>query len=403
MDIGTIWEDLILEKGGKIIYLILDGLGGIPHPVTKKTELQSASKPHLDQLAKESSCGLLEIIGPGITPGSGPGHLALFGYDPLQHNIGRGVFSALGIGFDLQEGDVAARVNFATGDHKGNITDRRAGRIETSLNQTLCEKIRQNLAFKDIEVFIETVSEHRAALILRGKNLQGHIQDTDPQRTGVLPLEPKPLDEQSRETANYIKKFIAQAHEVLKDEPKANRVLLRGFEAYHPIRGLKERFKLNGLCIADYPMYRGVSRFLGMDTQNPEGGLEGKVRCLKDHYEKEYDFFFIHVKQTDKAGEDHNFDKKIYAIEEVDTIIPKILELRPDVLIVTGDHSTPAAMGKHSWHPVPVLVHAKTARIDSVEHFDELSCIHGSLGTRRGVELMGFALAHAGRLTKFGA
>jgi 2,3-bisphosphoglycerate-independent phosphoglycerate mutase len=404
MDISTVWEELALPKGGNIIYLILDGLGGLPHPDKGGTELQVAHTPNLDKLAKHSSCGLLELVGPGITPGSGPGHLALFGYDPLKYRLGRGVLSALGIDFELQEQDVAARVNFATIDNNGNVTDRRAGRIDTTTNQRLCQKIKENVKLNfDGEYFFETVSEHRAVLVLRGKELGGELQDTDPQATGTPPHEPKALSENSQKTEALVESFIEQVKQVLANEHPANMILLRGFECYQPLPSLKERFQLNGLCIADYPMYRGVSRLLGMDVVPPPGGIKQRFHTLQSCYGDKYNFYFIHIKHSDSSGEDADFEGKVSILEEVDHLLPLAVALEPDVLVVSADHSTPAVMGKHSWHPVPVMIHAKFARVDDVAAFDEYSCIRGSLGLRPGTHLIGLALAHAERLRKYGA
>ncbi|MGF1486203.1 MAG: 2,3-bisphosphoglycerate-independent phosphoglycerate mutase [Prochloraceae cyanobacterium] len=403
-DISEIWEELALPNGGKIIYVVLDGVGGLPDPETGKTELQVANTLNLDELAKKSSCGLLEIVGPGITPGSGPGHLTLFGYNPLKYRLGRGVLSALGIDFDLQENDIAARVNFATIDSDGKISDRRAGRIETDLNERLCEKIRDriNLNF-DGEFFFETVSEHRAVLVLRGLSSGGNLADTDPQTTGVAPKQPRANSSDSEETAEIVSKIVDKITEILADEEPANGILLRGFEQYHPLPSLESRFKLKGVCIADYPMYRGVSRLLGMDVLPHPGGMEKRFKALSECYGAEHNFYFIHVKKTDSYGEDANFAAKVKFIEEVDRLIPKITALEPDVLVVTADHSSPAKMGSHSWHPVPVAIAAANARVDNVASFDESACLQGSLGIRSGTDLMGLALAHAGRLQKFGA
>ena len=404
MDITTIWEDLVWERGGKIIYLVLDGLGGIPHPDTGCTELQAARTPNFDALAKQSSCGLLEIVGPGITPGSGPGHLTLFGYDPIKFRVGRGVLSALGIDFDLQPGDVAARVNFATVDQSGMVKDRRAGRIETDLNRQLTKKIRDQVRL-DFEgtFFFETVSEHRAVLVLRGEGLSGELQDTDPQGTGIPPNEPKARDDKAEKTAQLIQSFLGQVKDVLADEAPANMVLLRGFERYEPLPSLKDRFALNGVCVADYPMYRGVSRLIGMDVVSPPGGLEQRFEKLASNYGNDYDFYFIHVKKTDSLGEDADFDSKVAKLEKVDQLLPQLTDLNPDVLVVTADHSTPAVMGRHSWHPVPVMLKAKYARVDDVDRFDDYACAKGILGLRPGTHLMGLALANAGRMQKYGA
>lgn len=404
MDITEIWEDLVWDRGGRIVYLVLDGLGGIPHPERHLTELQAAKTPNLDALAKESSCGLLEIVGPGITPGSGPGHLTLFGYDPIKYRIGRGVLSALGIDFDLQPGDVAARANFATLDEAGTVSDRRAGRIATDLNQRLVEKIRDRVSL-DFEgtFFFETVSEHRALLVLRGDNLSGQIQDTDPQSTGIAPNPPKAKDPAGEKTAGLVQSFLRQVTAALADEHPANSVLLRGFERFEPLPSLKDRFALKGVCIADYPMYRGVSRLIGMDVVPQPGGLEARFDKLASIYGDEHDFYFLHVKKTDSLGEDADFDSKVAKLEQIDQLLPKLTALDPDVLVVTADHSTPAAMGRHSWHPVPVMLKAQHARVDAVDRFDDYACAQGMLGRRPGTHLMGLALANGDRMQKYGA
>jgi 2,3-bisphosphoglycerate-independent phosphoglycerate mutase len=402
-DITEIWEELAWQQDTKIIYLVMDGLGGLPHPETGQTELQAAKTPNFDQLAKQGSCGLLEVVGPGITPGSGPGHLTLFGYNPLKYCVGRGVLSALGIDFDLQEGDIAARVNFAT-VKKGIVEDRRAGRIATELNEKLCQKIREQVTLNfDGEYFFETVSEHRAVFVLRGEGLGGEIDDTDPQVTGIAPLGIQAKNDASCPTAKLVSNFIQKVKQVLADEDPANMILMRGFEKYKPLPKLVHRFGLRGVCVADYPMYRGVSRLIGMDVVPRPGGLKQRFQALQDCYGKKYDFYFLHVKKSDSAGEDADFDEKVELIEEVDALIPQITDLQPDVLVVTADHSTPATMGSHSWHPVPVLLKAKHARVDPVDRFDEYACARGMLGLRPGTDIMGLALANAGRLQKYGA
>lgn len=404
MDITKVWEQLAWNQGGNIVYIILDGVGGITDTEKGGTELQVAHTPNLDQLAKQSSCGLLEIVGPGITPGSGPGHLTLFGYDALQYNVGRGILSALGIEFDLQPGDVAARVNFATMNQDGTIADRRAGRIETELNQRLCQKINQNVSIDfEGEYFFKTVSEHRAVFVLRGPDLGGQLQDSDPQTTGVQPNPLQPQSEADQKTAQLVQSFIEKVNQVLSDEHPANTILMRGFDRYEPFISLEERFKLKGVCIADYPMYRGVSRLVGMDVLPRPGGMKERFQALKSCYGEDYNFYFLHVKHSDSQGEDENFDGKVKVLEEVDQLMPMIAQLEPDVLVVTADHSTPAVMGKHSWHPVPVMIKAKTARVDSVTTFDEYACMNGSLGLRPGLQLIGLALAHGERLKKYGA
>jgi 2,3-bisphosphoglycerate-independent phosphoglycerate mutase len=404
LDISRIWEQILRPEGGNIIYIVIDGMGGLPHPERGITELQAASTPNLDRLAKESSCGLLETVGPGITPGSGPGHQALFGYDPIQYRLGRGVLSALGIDFDLQDGDVASRMNFAALNPDGEVMDRRAGRIDTETNRRLCKKIREKvrLDFQG-EFFIETVSEHRAVLVLRDRDLGGKLQDTDPQKTGVRPLEPEARDDASKKTEGIVREFIQQTGEILSGEERANMVLLRGFDRYEPLPSLKERFGLKGICVAEYPMYRGISRLLGMKVAKTPGSLEDAFQTLTASYGSAHDFYFLHVKETDSTGEDGAFDQKVKIIGTIDALIPRAANLKPDVLVVTADHSTPAVMGTHSWHPVPVMIRSKYTRGDPVETFDEVACLKGSLGIRPALHVMGLALANAGRLKKFGA
>jgi 2,3-bisphosphoglycerate-independent phosphoglycerate mutase len=404
MSTSGIVEQLV-QEGGKIAILVLDGLGGLPREEDGRTELEAARTPNLDDLARRSSCGLLEIVGPGITPGSGPGHLALFGYDPVEHLIGRGVLSALGIDFAVEVGDVAARINFATLDGEGRVTDRRAGRLSTDRNRELCERLRESVEL-DFEgrYFLETASEHRAVLVLRGEGLGGHVGDTDPQRTGVEPLEARATDEDSERTAALVRSFAEQARRVLAEgDGEASGLLLRGFEKYRPLQSLRERFGLRAACVADYPMYRGLSRLLGFDVLPRPGGIEACLGSLASLYDGDHDFFFLHVKDTDKAGEDGDFDAKVAVLETVDRALPSLLEVEPDVLAVTGDHSSPAAMAAHSWHPVPVLLHARLARRDAVEGFGETGCARGSLGLRPAKDLMALALGHAGRLKKYGA
>lgn len=403
MDVTRLWEELA-QDGGTIVYVILDGAGGAPHPGTGKTALQAARTPNLDRLAAESSCGMLEMAGPGITPGSGPGHLALFGYDPLRYRIGRGVLSALGIDFDLREGDVAARANFATVDPSGRIVDRRAGRIPTEKNRELCARIREALSLDfGGHYFFETESGHRAALILRGEGLGGDVSDTDPQATGVPPRAPEAASPESRETARLVREFLCKAAEALSGEERANAILLRGFERYSRLPSLSSRFGLSGLCIAAYPMYRGVSRLLGMDVADPPPDMRGSFEALSARFGDGHDFYFLHVKDADARGEDGDFEGKVAVLEAVDREIPRLFELGADVLVVASDHSTPASMKMHSWHPVPAMIRSRHARAGDVTRFDEYGCMRGALGLRPGVHLLGLAMAHAGRLKKFGA
>ena len=396
-------DQLVIENKTKIIFLITDGVGGLPVEGKGGTELQVAKKPNLDNIAARSICGLMDPIMPGITPGSGPAHFALFGYNPIESNIGRGVLEAAGINLPMTDRDVAIRINFATIDKNGNIIDRRAGRIETEESKRVCKKIRDNVSLApDAEFIIEAVKDHRAALLIRGDNLGGDLADTDPQLVGVPPLDPKALNKESEKTAQLAKRFLEQAFKVLADEQKANAILFRGFAKHRPYKSMLERYKLKSIAIANYPMYRGVAFLLNMDLHPVTANIKSEFEAVAQNFDK-YDFFYVHVKPTDSTGEDGNFDAKVKVIEEVDSLIPILTDLDPDVFVVTADHSTPAMMKSHSWHPVPVLLHSRFCRTDNVTRFDEISCIQGGLGRMASMQLMPIILANAQRLMKYGA
>ena len=396
-------DDLIESHGGKIVLVVMDGLGGLPHPETGRTELETAATPNMDRIAAGAALGLHQPVAPGVTPGSGPGHLALFGYDPLEWNIGRGVLSALGVGFDLQKGDVATRLNFATVDAQGRITDRRAGRPSDDENKRLVAKLRERVkAPAGVQIFFESEKEHRLVLVLRGAGLSADVADTDPQETGVLPLKAVATSPQAQKTADIVQQVLDSGMAALKDEPKANALLARGFAAFGHYPTMQERFKLRCQAIARYPMYRGVAKLVGMDTAPQAATDADNIGLLEKSY-NDYDFHFIHFKAVDSRGEDGDFQAKANAIAAVDPLIARIEVLNPDVLIVTGDHSTPSLLKAHSWHPVPLLMKTKYARPAGVKEFGERACSSGELGIFPTVHLMSLALANAGRLTKFGA
>ena len=396
-------DELVEHGESRIVLVVMDGLGGLPDPETGRTELETASTPNLDRLARAAAVGLIEPVAPGISPGSGPGHLALFGYDPVRWNIGRGVLSALGVGFDLREGDVAARLNFATLDEEGRVVDRRAGRPSDAENRRLVERLRAEVpAPEGVDLFFEPEKEHRAVMVLRGGGLSAALSDTDPQETGVPPLHVRPLAEGAERTARLVQDILDAATRALADESAANGILARGFAAYERYPSLADRFKLRGLATARYPMYRGLARLLGMDVSPVADTDAGSVATLEEAFTG-YDFHFIHFKYIDSRGEDGDFVRKQQAIRDFDACLPSILSLQPNVLIVTGDHSTPSRMRAHSWHPVPVLIASKWARAGGVAGFGERECRKGELGTFPAKHLMTLALAHAGRLARFGA
>lgn len=385
----------------KIVLLVADGLGGLPLQPGGLTELETASTPNLDACARDGVTGLSIPVLPGITPGSGPGHLGLFGYDPLEYRIGRGILEALGIHFAVGSKDVAIRGNFCTLGPDGKITDRRAGRPNNEKNKAAVEKLR-TIKIPGVELFVEPVKEHRFVLVVRGDGLGDRVNDTDPQLVGVAALAAEGADEASRKTATVINKFVSEAVKVLASEGPTNGITLRGFATYPKIATFADVYGLKAAAIAVYPMYKGLARLVGMDILDPGQTLQGQVETLAKVW-NDYDFFFLHYKYTDSTGEDGNFGHKVQAIEKLDEAVPGILKLKPDVFIVTGDHSTPSKMKSHSWHPVPTLILADTCRTDEVTHFNERSCLRGGLGQFEAKHLMLLAMAHAGRLGKYGA
>jgi len=398
-------DSLTKTNNTKIIMLVLDGLGGLPDHPNSQTELEQAATPHLDKIAKEGTVGQMIPIQTGVTPGSGPAHLALFGYDPLSISIGRGILEAYGVDIQVGTKDVAIRGNFCTVDQDGIIRDRRAGRISDEIAIPLVKRLAE-IKISGLEIDIRHVNQYRFAMVLRGDDLSADINDTDPQDTGVRPLDPYPRSAAANKTAELVREWITEAGKMLHGQRDANMVTLRGFSNNPGLDTFGERYQLSAGCVAVYPMYRGIATLVGMETIQFDGvSPEDQFRAVtKAIVSNNYDFVFVHVKQTDSYGEDGNYDAKVKAIEEVDKAIPKLLQAKPDVLIVTGDHSTPARMESHSWHPVPLLLWAPdTVRQDHVDQFGERACLAGGLGTVNGKDVMSIILAHAGRLNKYGA
>ncbi|HZB79166.1 MAG TPA: 2,3-bisphosphoglycerate-independent phosphoglycerate mutase [Actinomycetota bacterium] len=389
---------LVTGTGSRILLIVIDGLGGMAD-TEHGTELEEAATPNLDRLALEGVTGLLEPVGPGITPGSGPGHLALFGYDPLEFVLGRGALSAAGLGVELRPGDVAARGNLCTLDPAGNVVDRRAGRISDEEARRVVGRLSSGV--QGVEFHHE--KGHRLLLVFRGDGLDPRIGDTDPQATGVPPLEPAPLDPAAAPTAELVAAKLSDVHHVLAGEPAANGLLLRGFDTYRELPRFGDRTGLRAAAVAVYPMYRGIARLLGFDVLGPPSDLTDQVRLLEKHRE-EADYFFVHVKDADAAGEDGDRAAKIAAIERVDEAVPDLATaLEPGVIAVTGDHSTPSQMAAHSWHPVPVVVHGTRCSRDDTDRFGERWCRTGGLGLRPSMQLLPILMANAGHLAKYGA
>ncbi len=385
----------------KIVLMVIDGLGGLPNPETGKTELETANTPNLDKLATKGVCGLSDPVSLGITPGSAPAHLALFGYNPVSFNIGRGVLETLGVDFDLQPDDVAARGNFCFVNEMGLVTDRRAGRISTKKCIELCQLL-DGLVIEGAKVFVHPVREHRFIVVFRGDSLTADISDSDPQQTGVAPMVITAQSPGANRMARIANQFVVQVKTTLAEHHPANMILLRGFSRQPPFPTMGEIYQLKPVVIASYTVYRGLAKLVGMKILKTGTTIKNEFATLKQNYAN-YDFFFIHIKGTDLAGEDGNFDRKVRIIEQIDKALPNLTSLEPDVIVVTGDHSTPALLKGHSWHPVPILLYSKWCRPDKVSEFSESACVSGGLGRFPATQIMPLAMANALKLNKFGA
>jgi len=404
-----ILKELVEENNTKILLVVLDGVGDIPS-IDNKTPLEKAETPNLDKLAKESALGMHIPVLPGITPGSGPGHLAIFGYDPIKYQIGRGILEVLGVGLEVQNSDICIRANYAKVEERDGkliVIDRRAGRLSTEENKILTQKISENIKEIDgVKIFIKTGMEYRSAIVLRfphkvNENMC-NILETDPQKEGKEVISPEPLNEESKSVSEILKKFLNKVRGILKNE-KGNYLLLRGYSSPPKIPKFPEIYKLKALSIATYPMYKGLTKLVGMEVVDVNGySIKDEINTLKNFY-KDYDFIYLHIKKTDSYGEDGNFDEKVKVIEEFDSYLPEILSLNFDTICVTGDHSTPTVMKSHSFHPVPILIHSPYVFKYFSNRFNEKDCLKGELGIIRGEDIISLLLAHSRRLKKFGA
>lgn len=400
MDWETIVREISVKTDSTIILFVMDGLGGLP--VNGKTELEAARTPHLDRLAAKSVCGLTDPVFMGITPGSGPAHLSLFGYDPTRYILGRGILEALGSGVDVGENDLVARGNFAT-LKEDLIVDRRAGRIPTSENEKLCQKVNHSLKDVDgIHVSLFPGKEHRFVVKFSGEGLSDSLSDADPQKENKPRVPTQALSQDAEITARVVNRFMDLVTDILKGSPKANTVLLRGFSGHPSLPTMSELYKVKAAAVAHYPMYKGLAKLVGMEILEVGPDTTSLFDTVDKHY-KDFDFFYVHLKKTDSAGEDGNFEAKKKAIEEADGYVPRLLELKPEVLVVTSDHSTPSLLKSHSWHPNPFLLYSNMAQSDGVTRFSEKECSRGFLGRFQAVHAMSLMLAHAGKLKKYGA
>ena len=394
-------QSLVVQTESKLVMVVIDGIGGLP--VRGKTELEAAKTPNLDRFVPHAICGLIDPISYGITPGSGPSHLALFGYDPFQYEIGRGVMEALGIDIPLSKDDLAVRGNFATVDEKGIIVDRRAGRIPTEKNKEICEFLENEIKeIEGIRISIYPGREHRFVLVFRGDGLKDDLTDADPQKDGLKAKGTEGRSQEAQRTAEIVNLYLKKATDALRSFHPANSILLRGFSKIPNIPTMSERFKLRPAAIATYPMYCGLARLVGMEILKTGETLREEVETLKKYFDQ-YDFFYIHFKKPDTAGEDGNFKMKVKAIEEIDRILPSIFKMKPDVLVITGDHSTPSLLKSHSWHPNPILLFSKYVRPDGIRRFTERQCQRGQLGRFPAVDVIPLMLANGLKLKKYGA
>jgi 2,3-bisphosphoglycerate-independent phosphoglycerate mutase len=400
-------SSLVVENDTKVVLVVLDGVGGLPGP-NGKTSLEAARCSNLDALARSGVCGFQDPLAPGITPGSGPAHIGLFGYDPFCYLIGRGVLDTAGTPFVFAPGDLASRLNFATLGPDGTVSDRRAGRIPDEEGRRVTDLLAADIKeIEGVQVLLQHVKDYRAAAIFRGKKLDGRLCDSDPQKVGLKPLEVVPTEEkptsEATEAARLANAFIARAKEVLAGEAKANFVIMRGFDIYEPLPDFCELYKWRACAVAAYPMYKGVSRLAGMRViEEGQSTVEEELDLVAREFPST-DFVFLHVKKTDSMGEDGNFEGKVEVIEHFDQLLPRLVDLKPDVLCITGDHSTPCCLKSHSWHPVPICIVAETARVDSCQTFGETSFLTGGLGRIHSTDVMPLLLAHSERLRKYGA
>lgn len=394
-------RSLVQQTDSKILLLVMDGLGGLA--VDGRSEMETAKTPNLDELVQRSVVGLADPVAPGITPGSGPGHLAIFGYDPLKYRIGRGVLEACGVDLAMTPRDVAARGNFCTIDSNDVITDRRAGRIATAINEKLCAKLSQQIrTLEGVEIIIKAGREHRFTVLFRGDGLDDRLTDADPQKEGKKRIPTTALDPSAQRAAGIVNRFMERVKEVLRSDQPANAAVLRGFAKYPNIPSMSERFGLRAAAIATYPMYRGLAKLVGMEVLKTGETFADEIQTVRENFSN-YDFFYLHYKKTDSYGEDGNFAMKVKCIEEADRHIPDLLALKADVFAITGDHSSPSALKAHSWHPSPFLLHSPYCGVEVATRFTERECARGVLGKISAVDEMILMLANALKLKKYGA
>ena len=411
----------------KGILFICDGMGDRPNPDRGgRSPLEEASTPNMDRLASEGLVGLIDIISPGVRPGSDVAHLSLFGYDPYRYYTGRGGFEAAGAGLDLKLGDVALRCNYATVDDRLVIQDRRAGRIREG-GEELAEALNSiRLEADGVKLEFHHTVEHRGVLVLRseGRKLSRLVSDTDPHEIGVKVLEAKPLEdsEEAKFTAKLINEFTWRSYEVLKDHPvnvervrsglpPANIILSRGAGTLPHVEPLGKLYNARFAAIAAVALVRGICRVVGMDlidVPGATGGLDtdysAKGKAAVEALQS-YDLVVVHVKAADVAGHDGKFDVKTEVIERIDHMIGEVMEsldLDSTYIALTADHATPVSVGDHMGDPVPFLLHGPGLFPSGVEKFCERTASKGNASRIKGSDLIPLLMNYMGRSEKFG-
>lgn len=406
------------------LLLIADGLGDRAVPeLGYQTPLEAANTPTLDRLAAEGETGLLDPIAAGIRGGSDTGHLSILGYDPYKYYPGRGPFEALGIGMDVQRGDLAFRCNFSTVDDELIVRDRRAGRI-TEGTADLAKAL-DGLQIEDVTCYFRESIAHRAALVMRGPGLGANVSDVDPHAEGVKVWDAHATSQNdfaSAKTARILNTFVRKSYELLKDHPvnqariaaglpPANVALPRGIGVSPDLPPFNESRGVKSACIVEVGLVKGLGQYLGMDVIDVEGSTasldtdtaaigRAVVEALKDH-----NFILCNVKGPDVAGHDKNAPGKVSIIEKIDLMVSQILEAHGNdlVIMVTGDHSTPVTYGDHTGEPCPVVIWGPPVRKDLVTTFGETAASQGGVGRIKGLDVMNILTSYMGVQEKFGA
>jgi 2,3-bisphosphoglycerate-independent phosphoglycerate mutase len=407
--------------GDKILILICDGLGDRPVGALKgKTPLEAAPRPNMNHFAKGGACAIIDIIAPGVRPGSDTAHLALLGFDPYKVYTGRGPFEAMGVGMEVRPGDVAFRCNFSTVNDKMEIEDRRAGRIKEGTAELA--RALDGWEYEGVKVYFKEGTEHRGVLLLRALGLSPLVSDPDPHEEGVRPHECLPKAPEAALTARVVNAFVKRSHEILMEHPvnrerikagkrPANIILPRGAGMMPHLPSFQERFGMKCAAIAGVALVKGICRVAGMellDVKGATGGLDtdmdakmkAALKALDSH-----DMVLVNIKAADLCGHDGDYKMKSKVAGRIDKALGLLRKDLPEDahFALTADHSTPCCAKDHTGDPVPLAIYGRHVRTDGVQTFGERACAGGGLGRLRGTDLLQVMLDLAGRSEKFGA